>query len=50
MDEVADSNSVAPTTFSLSRFTPGGAFFAPKRTETLLWNDPLKLGITFSKI
>ena len=26
MDEVADSNSVAPTTFSLSRFTSGGAF------------------------
>ena len=26
MDEVADSNSVAPTTFRLSRFTSGGAF------------------------
>ena len=26
MDEVADSNSVAPTTFSLSRFNSGGVF------------------------
>ena len=37
MDEVADSNSVAPTTFSLSRFFSGGAFCKlVGRTEVLL--------------